>query len=321
VWSDTSYAVDTRAAALSLSDVLEGSRNLHRELVRTGDGGAGALHLVYREEGDGNGTAVVRSNGFRVTLAADPILAMLAMVSESYAPPEGDAAAALDAGGGGGGAGGEEAQEMYSWWMDTTLNVRGELGPCMVEVLQNCRRVPTAALRLGWSATCTFVASRVAEEGLLEVSGVELYTVAPEQSLEPLYLLEKSSATTTVRRTYEGGRCASQWRVAARALDFLVTYQDIKVLYWMYKAHERAVKASGLVESRGVRALLASLPGVVAAEAAAAAAAATGSAAGSAATPRSVGAPEACTTSLQVRGWTHARTHASCPYVIWVCKG
>ncbi|KAJ1477082.1 hypothetical protein T484DRAFT_3047618 [Baffinella frigidus] len=69
---------------------------------------------------------------------------------------------------------------------------------------------------------------------------------------EPLHLLEKAALSLEVTRTYANGAYSTKTVLASRAVDVVLTYQDMKRCYAIYRAFLREDDRAGFSKSKGV---------------------------------------------------------------------
>ena len=282
VWSDTAYAVDASLDDLRLVDANPVSSSVHRQLLAPGAPAEGIEEqpfaaVSYEESAAGAGVLRVRSTGAKVTLVPEPIVDVLALVFASFsapgAEPEGapaDGALERAPSGGstgravpstagtgrpsslsGSACGAPQAGDAYSWWGDSTLDATLEVGRCQVTFVQEPAREDSARLVLLFAASGDYTAKKDAEHGSLAVRDVRVLMRVVEVD-EPLYVLEKAAAAVAVQRTYANGAYNTITTISSRALDLLVTYQDLKRCFAIYRAFVREDERAGFSRSKGI---------------------------------------------------------------------
>ncbi len=249
--SDTSYCTELRVFAITFDDADAASQNKHRALIRPTDPDAELASFEYRESKEGDGKAKINFTGVKVVLSSDPIFAIASNVLDAFS--------AVASGGEDTRLGDtantglfEASPDAYSWWGDNTVEAHMTLGHCDLTFLQDCMVEDTPRVTLVFFASAEYAAAKFEESLDLTIHDVEFFATLPEFP-DPLHMLDRSSCSMHVDNEYKDGLCISDVTLFCRSLDFVVTYQDVKLVYAIVRACQRSGDRSGMMNTSGVK--------------------------------------------------------------------
>ncbi len=249
--SDTSYSTEMRLFSITFDDADSSSQNKHRALIRPADPDAELASFEYHESKDGDGKASLNFTGAKIVLSADPIFAIASNVLDAFS--------AVASGGEDTRVGDannsslvEASPDRYSWWGDNTVEARMTVGHCELTFLQDCTVADTPRVTLVFFASAEYSAGKSEETLDLTIHDVEFFATLPEFP-DPLHMLDRSSCSLHVDNEYKDGLCVSDVTIFCRSLDFVVTYQDVKLVYAIVRSCQRSGDRSGMMNTSGVK--------------------------------------------------------------------
>eukprot|EP00960_Hanusia_phi_P051532 760853-Hanusia_phi.AAC.10 len=256
IWSDTAWTANMEADDYSLRDVSSSSKNVFKDLILP-TGGGKVVSFSYKESSQGDGEFDLTMSGVQIKIAALPIMATMTTIFSAFdskptensasggqfESPEGKASAEQEAR--------MMAKEGYSWWGESKVMGRIKIGASTVTALHDCTEEETAKIVVSLLVVGEYLADQQTERLRIEMQDLSLFSLIKEQA-EEQYMVDKSKIYALLTRDYnEAGRVQSSVKVSVRALDVILTYQDVKRCYSLVRNFALAAEESGFAETAG----------------------------------------------------------------------